>query len=86
MFAQASEQGCLSVGAQVASFFVIVLLLTPSVSAFALVVSFGQALSPWIATAGSLVWGAIVYGIGLFISSKILSHRLPEIVALVQTL
>jgi len=86
MFAQASEQGCLSVGAQVASFFVIVLLLIPSVSAFALVVTFGQALSPWIATAGSLLWGAIVYGAGLFVASKILSRRLPEIVALVQTL
>lgn len=86
MFAQASEQGCLSVGAQVASFFVIVLLLIPSVSAFALVVMFGQALSPWIATAGSLLWGAVVYGAGLFVASKILSRRLPEIVALVQTL
>ncbi len=86
MFAQASEQGCLSVGAQVASFFVIVLLLTPSVSAFALVVSFSQALSPWIATVGSLLWGAIVYGVGLFVSSKILSRRLPEMVALVQTM
>ncbi len=86
MFAQASEQGCLSVGAQVASFFIIVLLLIPSVSAFALVVGYGQNLSPWIATGGSLLWGGIVYGIGLFIGSKVLARRLPEIVALVQTL
>lgn len=86
MFAQASEQGCLSVGAQVASFFVIVLLLIPSVSAFALVVGYGENLSPWIATGASLLWGVIVYSIGLLIGSKILSRRLPEIVALVQTL
>jgi ABC-2 type transport system permease protein len=86
MFAQASEQGCLSIGAQVVSFFVIMLLLIPSVSAFALTAGFGQNLSPWIAAGGSLLWGATIYGIGLFISTKILSHRLPEIVSLVQTI
>ncbi|NOY56858.1 MAG: hypothetical protein GXP34_12865 [Actinobacteria bacterium] len=86
MFAQASEQGCLSVGAQVVSFFVITLLMVGPISAFALVVSFGQALSPWIAIVGSLLWGTIVYGIGLLISSKVLARRVPEIVALVQTM
>jgi ABC-2 type transport system permease protein len=86
MFAQASEQGCLSIGAQVASFFVIVLLMVGPVSAFALVVTFGSALSPWIAIGGSLLWGALVYGIGLLLSTKILARRLPEIVALVQTM
>jgi len=86
MFAQASEQGCLSVGAQVVSFFVIALLMIGPVSAFALVVTFGQALSPWVAIAGSLLWGTIVYGIGLLISTKVLARRGPEIVALVQTM
>lgn len=86
MFAQASEQGCLSVGAQVVSFFVIVLLMIGPVSAFVLVVTFGQALSPWIAIGGSLLWGALVYGFGLLISTKILTRRLPEMVALVQTI
>jgi ABC-2 type transport system permease protein len=86
MFAQASEQGCLSIGAQVVSFFVIVVLMIGPVSAFALVVTFGQALSPWIAIGGSLLWGLIVYSTGLFISTKILSHRMPEMVALVQTI
>ena len=86
MFAQASEQGCLSVGAQVVSFFVIALLMIGPVSAFALVVAFGQALSPWLAIAGSLLWGTIIYGIGLLISTKVLARRGPEIVALVQTI
>lgn len=86
MFAQASEQGCLSVGAQVVSFFVIALLMIAPVSAFALVVSFGEALSPWWAIGGSLLWGTVVYGIGLLISAKVLAHRVPEIVALVQTI
>lgn len=86
MFAQASEQGCLSVGAQVVSFFVIALLMIAPVSAFALVVTFGSALSPWYAIGGSLLWGAVVYSIGLLISSKVLAHRAPEIVALVQTI
>ncbi|NIA24806.1 MAG: hypothetical protein GWP04_04490 [Gammaproteobacteria bacterium] len=86
MFAQASEQGCLSVGAQVVSFFVITVLMVGPVSAFTLVVSFGQALSPWVAIAGSLLWGAFIYAIGLLISSKVLARRVPEIVALVQTI
>lgn len=86
VFAQASEQGCLSIGAQVVSFFLMAALMVLPVSAFALTVSFGQALSPWIAIGFSLVWGAIIYGIGTGLSVAVLKRRLPEIVAMVQTI
>jgi cytochrome b subunit of formate dehydrogenase len=85
IFAQASEQGCLSVGAQVVSFFLMTALMVLPVSAFALTVSFGQALSPWIAIAFSLMWGATIYTLGMAVSVQVLKRRLPEIVTMVQT-
>ena len=85
LFAQATEQGCLAITAQMLSFFVIGLLMTPPASAYVLVVEFGQNLNPVVVSLASLAWGALIYSIGLWISARTLRKRVPEMVALVQT-
>ncbi len=85
LFAQATEQGCLAITAQMVSFFVIGLLMTLPASAYVLVISFGQNLDPIVVSAASLAWGGIIYSIGLWVSVRVLRKRVPEMVAMVQT-
>jgi ABC-2 type transport system permease protein len=85
LFAQATEQGCLAITAQMVSFFVIGLLMTVPASAYVLVIGFGRPLDPLPVSLGSLAWGGVIYGIGLWFSARALRKRIPETVALVQT-
>lgn len=84
VFAQSTEQGCLAIAAQAISFFAIGLLLVPPVSAVVLTVSFGEVISPWLAAAIALAWGALMYGISLWISGALLRRRMPEVLGWVQ--
>ncbi len=85
LFAQATEQGCLAIAAQVVSFFVIGLLMVLPASAYVLVVEFGRVLDPLPISLGSMAWGGLIYGLGLWISGRKLAGRVPEMVAMVQT-
>lgn len=85
LFAQATEQGCLAITAQMVSFFIIGLLMTLPASAYVLVVEYGQNLNPVVVSVASLAWGAIIYSIGLWIAGRVLSKRVPEMVAMVET-
>ncbi|MDR9451700.1 MAG: hypothetical protein RI637_10825 [Acidimicrobiia bacterium] len=85
LFAQATEQGCLAITAQMVSFFIIGLLMTPPAAAYVLVVEFGQNLSPITVSLLSLVWGGVIYSFGLWIAARVLRKRVPEMVAMVQT-
>ena len=85
LFAQATEQGCLAITAQMVSFFIIGLLMTPPAAAYVLVVEFGQNLSPITVSLLSLVWGSVIYIFGLWIAGRVLRKRIPEMVAMVQT-
>jgi ABC-2 type transport system permease protein len=84
VFAQSTEQGCLAIVSQTASFFAIGLLLVPPASIAVLTVEFGQALAPWVAIVAGIVWGAALYSISLFLSSRLLRRRMPEVLAWVQ--
>ena len=87
LFAQATEQGCLALVSQMGAFAVIGLLMVPPAAAFALMANFGvDALRFRIGfTLGSLVWGLTLYLIGLWLGTRILERRLPELVTAVQT-
>ena len=85
LFAQATEQGCLAITAQMVSFFIIGLLMTLPASAYVLVVEFGQNLNPLVVSLASLAWGGLIYSIGLWVAGRALRKRIPETVALVQT-
>ncbi|MEX1005116.1 MAG: hypothetical protein WD156_07090 [Acidimicrobiia bacterium] len=85
VFAQASEQGCLAIGAQAISFFVIGLLLVVPSSVSVLTVGFGAPIPSWFANLFALVWGVAFYTLSLFVSGSILRRRLPEVVSWVQT-
>lgn len=85
VFAQASEQGCLAIGAQAVSFFVIGLLLVVPSSVSVLTVGFGAPIPSWFANAFAFAWGVIFYTLSLFLSGSILRRRLPEVVSWVQT-
>jgi len=84
IFAQSTEQGCLAIVSQVASFFAIGMLLVPPASVVVLAVDFGQAISPWFASLFAIGYGVILYSLSLFVSSRILRRRLPEVMAWVQ--
>jgi hypothetical protein len=84
VFAQSTEQGCLAIVSQTVSFFAIGLLLVPPASVAVLTVEFGQVLAPWIAIVASVLWGGALYGISLFVSSRLLRRRMPEVLAWVQ--
>lgn len=84
VFAQATEQGCLALAAQMASFLLIGVLLVPPASAVVLTVAFGQVLSPLVTTVGSVVWGLLLYIISLWLAGWILRRRVPEVVSWVQ--
>jgi hypothetical protein len=49
-----------------------------------LTVEFGQPLDPWVAIVAGVAWGAILYSISLFVSSRLLRRRMPEVLAWVQ--
>jgi hypothetical protein len=84
VFAQSTEQGCLAIVSQTVSFFAIGLLLVPPASVAVLTVDFGQVLAPWITIVAAIVWGGALYAISLFISSRLLRRRMPEVLAWVQ--
>jgi ABC-2 type transport system permease protein len=85
VFAQASEQGCLALVAQMVSFMLIGLLMVPPSVAVVLTVSFGQVISPVITTLFAVAWGAMLYLASLFLAGWLLGRRAPEIVNWVQT-
>jgi ABC-2 type transport system permease protein len=85
VFAQASEQGCLAIGAQAVSFFVIGLLLVIPSSVAVLTIGFGAGLSPWFTNGFAIAWGVIFYAASLVVASSILRRRMPEVVSWVQT-
>jgi hypothetical protein len=84
VFAQTTEQGCLAIVAQATSFFLIGLLLIPPSVATVLSVAFGRALQPWITIVFSIVWGAVLYLLSLWLSAFLLRRRVPEVVGWVQ--
>ncbi|MEX2278631.1 MAG: hypothetical protein WEA76_00940 [Acidimicrobiia bacterium] len=85
VFAQASEQGCLAIGAQAVSFFVIGLLLVIPSSVSVLTVGFNAPIPSWFANLFAILWGAIFYTFSLRVSASILRRRMPEVVSWVQT-
>jgi len=84
VFAQSTEQGCLAIVSQTASFFTIGLLLVVPASIVVLTVSFGQPIPPWFTALSTVVWGLVVYSISLWLSAGLLRRRLPEVMAWVQ--
>lgn len=84
VFAQSTEQGCLAIVSQTISFFTIGLLLVVPASVVVLTVSFGSMVAPWFAAMSAIAWGLLVYGTSLWIASKLLRRRLPEVMAWVQ--
>ena len=84
VFAQSTEQGCLAIVSQTVSFFAIGLLLVPPASVVILTVDFVQVLAPWVAITAGIVWGAVLYSTSLFLSSRLLRRRMPEVLAWVQ--
>jgi hypothetical protein len=84
VFAQSTEQGCLAIVSQTISFFTIGFLLVVPASIVALTVSFGQAIPHWFAGITAILWGVLLYSLSLWLSSKLLRRRLPEVMAWVQ--
>jgi len=84
VFAQATEQGCLAIGAQMVSFFAIGVLLIPPASIATLTVGFGQVIPAWVLVVFGPTWGLVFYGISLFLSGRVLRRRLPEVAQWVQ--
>jgi hypothetical protein len=84
VFAQSTEQGCLAIVSQTVSFFAIGLLLVIPASLVVLAVDFGQALPAWIAAAGAILWGVVLYSGSLWLAGRLLRRRLPEVLAWVQ--
>lgn len=84
VFSQATEQGCLAIVAQLASFVVIGLLLVIPSSVMVLTIDFGQAVPGWFANAFAVAWGLMFYVASVYLSSWILRRRVPEVVSWVQ--
>ncbi len=84
VFSQASEHGLLSILAQLVSFVLIGAALTPVAVSF--VLSVGYLEDRWIVwvSIGSLLWGATIYLLSLWFSSRLLARRLPEVLRWVQ--
>ena len=83
LFSQATEQGCLAVVSQAFAFFVIGLMLIPTASAF-IVVAAGY-LDPMVVSLASVLWGGVMYRIGLGVGTQLLARRMPELLEAVQT-
>lgn len=84
VFSQASEHGFLAIAAQMVSFVVIALILTPVAAAFVLSVGYLDNAGVARVAAGSLLWGAAWYLLSLWLSARILARRLPEVLQWVQ--
>ena len=84
VFSQATEQGCLAIVAQLASFMVIGLLLVIPSSVMVLTIDFGQAVPGWFANTFAVAWGLLFYVASVYLSSWILRRRVPEVVSWVQ--
>ena len=84
VFAQSTEQGCLAIVSQTISFFTIGILLVIPASITALTVAFQQPIPPWFTALSAVVWGVLLYTISVWLSSKLLQRRLPEVMAWVQ--
>ncbi len=84
LFSQATEQGCLAIGAQLVSFGLIGLLLVLPASLTVLTVSFDRPVANWVTITFTLVWGALAYAVSIWASGAILRRRLPEVAGMVQ--
>jgi ABC-2 type transport system permease protein len=84
VFAQSTEQGCLAIVSQTLSFFTIGLLLVVPASVTALTVAFNSPIPAWIAALVAIAWGVGLYSLSLWLSSKLLRRRLPEVMSWVQ--
>jgi hypothetical protein len=84
VFAQSTEQGCLAIVSQTVSFFTIGFLLIVPASVVTLTVEFGQVVQPWLTALVTIAWGVGLYSLSLWLSSKLLRRRLPEVMAWVQ--
>jgi hypothetical protein len=84
VFAQSTEQGCLAIASQTVSFFVIGALLVIPASVVLLTVSFGQLVPTWFTAAFAVIWGVVPYLFSLWLSSRLLGRRLPEVMGWVQ--
>jgi ABC-type transport system involved in multi-copper enzyme maturation permease subunit len=84
VFAQSTEQGCLAIVSQTISFFGIGLLLVPPASVITLTVSFGEVIPGWFAALAVTAYGMFIYVMALFIASKLLRRRIPEVLSWVQ--
>jgi hypothetical protein len=83
VFSQATEQGCLAIGAQLVSFFAIGLLMVIPASVAVLTVIY-EVIPGWFTSIFALIWGILFYSISLAISTRLLRRRIPEVVAWVQ--
>jgi ABC-2 type transport system permease protein len=84
VFAQATEQGCLAIGAQLVSFFVIGALLVVPASIAVLDVSFNAQIPDLIVMTIAVAWGGLFYTLSLWLSGKLLARRMPEVAQWVQ--
>ncbi|MGQ0848868.1 MAG: hypothetical protein ACT4OP_07080 [Actinomycetota bacterium] len=84
VFAQATEQGCLALAAQLGSFMAIGLLMVPPSVAVVLTVAFGQVLSPLASSLFSVGWGLLFYLLSQWFAGFLLRRRVPEVVGWVQ--
>ncbi len=84
IFSQSSEQGCLAIGSQLIAFFVIGLTLVIPASAMTIALFFTDVLSPQLIAWLSVVWGLLLYGLGLVVAMWVIRRRLPEILAWVE--
>ncbi len=69
------------------AFGVIATLMIPPATAFSLMTAFevNQLRFRILFIGGSLLWGLGLYLVGLWLGTRILNRRLPEMVAAVQT-
>ena len=84
VFAQSTEQGCLAIISQTISFFAIGLLLVPPASLVALTVAFSETIPSWMTALSTIGYGVIVYVIALWVASRLLRRRMPEVLEWVQ--
>lgn len=81
IFAQASEQGCLALAAQLTGFFVTAVLLIPPASALALAEM--GVLHRGMVAGGALIWGGSIYLVATLLAARLLHRRTPETLAAV---
>jgi len=79
VFSQASEHGFLAILSQLISFFLIGLCMVPVATAFTLSIGYLEGLYLGWVIFFSVLWGALLYGIGLWAASRLLQRRLPEV-------